>query len=206
MTSEFYRRKLPHWQPDQATFFVTFRLAGSIPKEVLNRMQSNYQQVQNGVLLRQDLNERERRELIYAEQKRFFAQTDDFLGRNPNGPYWLRDDRIARILNTEMLSHDAFWYVLWTFCIMPNHVHLLLTLQEGAPRLTKIMQHIKSYSGQKANRCLGLRGQFWERESYDHWVRSGGEFERIQYYILQNPVKAKLVDEWEQWPWTYLRT
>ena len=66
------------------------------------------------------------------------------------------------------------------------------------------MQNIKSYSAQKANRLLALSGQFWERESYDHVVRKDGEFDRIVRYILHNPVKAKFVKEWADWPFSYL--
>jgi len=77
-------------------------------------------------------------------------------------------------------------------------------LIEKAPVLTKIMQNIKSYSAQKANKLLGRRGQFWERESYDHVVRRDGEFGRIARYIIQNPPQAKLVKEWTDWPFTYL--
>ena len=46
-------------------------------------------------------------------------------------------------------------------------------------------------------------GSFWQAESYDHVVRNG-ELERIISYVLENPVKAGLVEDWEQWPYTYL--
>ena len=39
--------------------------------------------------------------------------------------------------------------------------------------------------------------------TYDHYVRKDGEFERIQQYIIMNPVKAKIVDQWEDYKWTY---
>jgi putative transposase len=204
MPSHFYHRKLPHFQPAEATFFVTFRLAGSIPMDVIRRLRENYELVEKGILEQKDLTEKERRELVYAEQKRLLAATDDFLDANPNEPYWLREKEVAEIVANEMKMHDEQWYTLWSYCIMPNHVHLLLTLFEKAPILTKIMQNVKSYSAQKSNRILGLSGQFWERESYDHVVRKDGEFERIVHYILQNPVKAKFVKEWAAWPFTYL--
>jgi REP element-mobilizing transposase RayT len=204
MPTHFYRRKLPHIQPAEATFFVTFRLAGSLPVEVIRRLRENYELVEKGILEQKDLTEKERRELVYAEQKRLFAATDDFLDANPNESYWLREKQVAEIVANEMKMHDEQWYTLWSYCIMPNHVHLLLTLFEKAPVLTKIMQNVKSYSAQKSNRILGLSGQFWERESYDHVVRKDGEFERIVHYILQNPVKAKFVKDWADWPFTYL--
>mgnify|MGYP000337780198 CR=1 FL=1 len=204
MPERHYHRKLPHFQPAEATFFVTFRLAGSIPVETIRRLRENYELVEKGILTRQDLTDRERRELIYGEQKRLFAATDESLDHNPNEPYWLREKEVAEMVSNELKMHDGQWYVLWSYCVMPNHVHLLFTLLKNAPVLTKILQNIKGYSAQKANRLLGLSGQFWERESYDHVVRKDGEFERIMYYILQNPVKAHLAKEWTDWPFTYL--
>jgi type I restriction enzyme R subunit/putative DNA methylase len=44
--------------------------------------------------------------------------------------------------------------------------------------------------------------RFWQDESFDHWVRSEGEFIRIQKYIENNPVKAGLVAKAEDWPWS----
>lgn len=204
MPGYYYYRKLPHFQPAEATFFVTFRLAGSIPMEVIRRLQENYELVQKGILEQKDLTEKEQRELVYAEQKRLFATTDQFLDTNPNEPYWLREKAVAETMVNEMKMHDGQWYTIWSYCIMPNHVHVLFTLNEKSPVLTKIMQNIKSYSAQKSNKILGLSGQFWERESYDHVVRKDGEFERIVHYILQNPVKARLVKDWADWPFTYL--
>jgi putative transposase len=202
---EFYQRKLPHYQPAEATFFITFRLAGSIPKVVLNRMRTNYDLVVNGIIERQDLTCTEQRELLSIEQKKLFATTDNYLDNNPNGPYYLQQNEIADIVSDELHRHDTQTMTLWAFCIMSNHVHLLCTLLEDAPVLTKVLQNIKSYSAQKANRVLGREGQFWERESYDHVVRKDGDFERILRYILMNPVKAGLVDDWMKWRNTYLR-
>ena len=55
----------------------------------------------------------------------------------------------------------------------------------------------------QANKLLGLTGAFWQRETYDHVVRPG-ELARIVSYVLENPVKAGLVEDWQQWPHTYL--
>jgi putative transposase len=83
---------------------------------------------------------------------------------------------------------------------MPNHVHLLLT-----PKIeTSIaLRKLKGTSAREANKLLGLTGQpFWQGESYDHLVRSPEEFERIENYILQNPVRAGLARVPEEYPWS----
>ncbi|MDO7851315.1 REP-associated tyrosine transposase [Hymenobacter convexus] len=94
-------------------------------------------------------------------------------------------------------------YSLRCYCIMPNHVHLVVELPEGAPSLAKTLQLLKGYSSRLANQLLGRSGSFWQAESYDHVVRVG-ELERIIHYVLENPVKAGLVDDWEKWPYSYL--
>ena len=71
--------------------------------------------------------------------------------------------------------------------------------------LSSIMQSLKGYTAHKANHLLGRSGAFWQRESYDHVVRDASEWQRIITYVLNNPVKAGLVDSWEKWQWSYCR-
>ncbi|MAU00364.1 MAG: hypothetical protein CL608_24750 [Anaerolineaceae bacterium] len=62
------------------------------------------------------------------------------------------------------------------------------------------MHSLKRYTAVEANKVLGRQGQFWQHESYDHIVRDEAELQRIRQYVLNNPVKAGLVDSAEQWP------
>ncbi len=86
------------------------------------------------------------------------------------------------------------------FVVMPNHVHLLGTPNVGLP---KLMKSLKSVTARRANRMLALTGTpFWQEESYDRLVRDGTEFDRIQNYIEQNPVRAGLVNEAGEYRWS----
>ena len=71
--------------------------------------------------------------------------------------------------------------------------------------LSSIMQSLKGYTARKANQILGRSGAFWQHESYDHCVRNPNELKRIITYVLNNPVKIGLVDEWKKWQWSYYR-
>ena len=83
---------------------------------------------------------------------------------------------------------------------MPNHVHLLITPQTDVP---KLLQKLKGSTARQANHWLGRTGTpFWQEESYDHLVRNSPEFVRIEKYIVQNPVQAKLVQSAEEYPWS----
>ena len=85
------------------------------------------------------------------------------------------------------------------FAIMANHVHVLLLPRVPPSRLLK---SLKGYTAYQANRVLGRTGEpFWQRESYDHWVRSQEEWQRIAAYIENNPVKAGVVSQAEEYRW-----
>jgi putative transposase len=64
------------------------------------------------------------------------------------------------------------------------------------------MQSIKGFTARECNRLLAQAGMFWQQESYDHVVRDDDELERIIQYVLNNPVKAGLVERPELWRWS----
>ena len=65
------------------------------------------------------------------------------------------------------------------------------------------MRALKGVTAREANKALQRTGQrFWQEESFDHWVRSEGSFDRIVLYIENNPVRAGLVTKPEDWPWS----
>ena len=172
----------------------------------IRRLRENYVLQKNGILEQNDLTEIEHQKLLHVAQKKLFAETDAFLDNNLNQPYWLREKPVAEIIGAAIHHRDGKQYCLHAFTIMPNHVHMLMTLFPTSPVLFKVMQDLKKYTGLHGNRCIGREGQFWEKESYDHIVRSEDEFFRVVNYILRNPVKAGFVKEWKQWPNTFVKT
>ena len=203
MQKIYYERNLPHWQPPGATFFLTYRLAGSIPQSILQQIQVEC--IEQTQAARRLLTGQALDDATYAIQRRFFKRYDDSLDHNPNGPYWLRRPGIAREVMASLQYCGKQFVDLHAFCIMPNHVHVLLGHRLGAPVLSDVLQRHKGFTGKSGNRLLGRTGQFWNRETYDHVVRGPKEFDRIVRYILNNPVKAKLVVRWEDWPYTFVR-
>ena len=83
---------------------------------------------------------------------------------------------------------DDFRLHAWV--VMPSYVHLLITPQV---EVAALLRRLKGASARESNKLLGRTGQpFWQDESYDRLVRSANEFQRIENYILQNPVRAGL--------------
>ena len=69
--------------------------------------------------------------------------------------------------------------------------------------LPSILKSLKNYTALNCNRMLGRTGSFWQHESYDHTIRDEAEWRRTVRYVLNNPVSARLVEEWEDWEWSY---
>ena len=103
----------------------------------------------------------------------------------------------------EVIYHNANVlerYTLHAFVVMPNHIHMLVSPNVPLPRLTKAL---KGFTAKRANQILARTGNpFWQEESYDHLVRDSVEWERIKFYIEQNPVRAGLVKEASQYRWS----
>src|SRR5699024_6270262 len=200
----YYQRNLPHYQPTQGEFFVTFRLSNSLPYAVVLRLKKKYQH-----LLKQPYSD-EIPESKVIQQKKYLATFDRLLDQAKSGVHWLKEDRIAKIIADKMHSFDDQKYLLICYCIMPNHVHLLFKLSDrdesrSTYPVTDILRLIKGSTARKANIKLQRTGSFWQRESYDHLVRDDEERENIIRYILLNPVKAHLVHSWKDWKWTYCK-
>ena len=210
----FYRRRLPHLQPVGQVFFVTFRLYGSIPQRQLFAWRRTFEQ---RIARFEAIPPESRTPVIEAEREAIFKFYDDWLDGNPNGPYHLQNPAVAEVVTRELHRHDGALYQMLAYCIMPNHVHLLFDTsaqivdevdldqweQLGIKPLNVIMQRIKGASARYANEVLGRSGSFWQAGSYDHYVRNAASLQRIYQYILDNPVKAGLVKNWEDFPFSY---
>ena len=203
----FYRRHLPHLQPPGATLFIAFRLAGSIPAEVLQQLRAEADRVE--AILARISDPKERTERAYLEQRRLFGKWDTALDTAQSGPFWLRDSRVAGLVAESMHHRDGWVYDLVAYCIMPNHVHVVYTplpKEDGTYHaMSAIMHSLKLYTASESNLLLGREGQFWQHENYDHVVRDEAELRRIIWYVLNNPVKAGLVECWEDWKWSYCK-
>ena len=126
---------------------------------------------------------------------------DRYLDTAREGPKFLRQPEVARlVVGALQQGVERGYYDLRAYVVMSNHVHVLLRPIQAASRL---LQWLKGGTAREANQVLGRTGQpFWQRESYDHWVRDEVELDRIVSYIENNPVQAGLVAEPCQYRWS----
>jgi len=104
MHTDYYRRKLPHWQPAGATFFVTFRLAGSIPLEKLREFDYLHRFKQHQIRQNRNLDPEKMAAYLTAEHKRHFARVDDWMDKNLNGPHFLSVPEVATLVAATIRS------------------------------------------------------------------------------------------------------
>ncbi len=200
----WYRRVLPHWQPAGVPFFLTWRLAGSLPANVLAEFAAEEERIASDPRAKD-----EHSDWVINAYKRLFERQDNEL-HTLNGPRWLAQPDIAAIVRDAMHQGvNERMYRLYAYTVMSNHVHVLLQPLEDAETgqpvpLARITQMLKGRTARFANQKLGRTGHpFWARESYDHWSRNENETRRIVAYILNNPVKAGLVTDSSAWPWSW---
>ncbi|MBE2200520.1 MAG: transposase [Anaerolinea sp.] len=200
----FYSKTLPHIQPPGATLFVTFRLAESIPQAVIQELIAERETAESRIALLPKSDRQKEQELLH---KRLFGKWDAVLDQAQTGPTWLAQTAVAQIVVNSLHFLDGDKYTLDCYTLMSNHVHVVFTpleLEDGAyVALPRIMHSLKGFTAVAINRLLGRDGPFWQHESYDHVVRDEAELNRIRRYILNNPVKAGLVEKAEDWPWSY---
>jgi putative transposase len=204
---EYYRRHLPHWQPKGAIFFVTFRLNGSLPVEVIQALREQREREKSDLL---KLLPHQRHQQNDLDEQLSFERWDALLDKAGFGPRWLGKVEIAEIVKEAFHYHTGRDFELFAYSIMSNHVHAVFEplgseYHSNQLPLSKIMQSFKRYTARAPNLLLGRQGAFWQDESYDHVIRNEAEFQRVVYYVLENPVKAGLVTDWEAWPWSYLK-
>ena len=195
-TSEAYERHLPHQIPEGFPLFITCNLKGAIPQEVRERFLREREQLEREPLRPAETPHARRT----RHSKIIFAMTDGYLDGQKTGPLHLRESNAAKLVADAILFGVPERYKLFAYCVMPNHIHLLLT---PVWKYRKLMQGVKGYTAYQVNQLQQQRDRvFWQDESYDHWPRDEAEFFRIIAYIENNPVAAGLCARPEDWPWS----
>jgi len=170
---------LPHWRQDGATYFVTFRLADSLPQKKLKQWTKEKEQWLSDHPEPHD--EATRREYYQL----FPDRLQNWLDAG-HGSCQLADHEAKKLIETALKEFDGERYLLREFVVMPNHVHVLVSpLADNL--LSDILHSWKSYTASELNRLSGSKGAVWQKESFDHIVRSPEQLARIRKYIQDNP-------------------
>ena len=170
---------LPHWRQDGVTYFVTFRLNDSIPQTKLRQWLTERKQWLDNHAPPHDV--ATQREFNERFTQRFLQWLDA-----GHGECILRRSDVRELITDTLRHFDGQRYRLADWVIMPNHVHVLVS-PLGDRKLSSILHSWKSFTAQTINRLLSRQKPVWQKESFDHIVRSAESFERIARYIQNNP-------------------
>ncbi|MFN7342144.1 MAG: transposase, partial [bacterium] len=91
------------------------------------------------------------------------------------GSCLFNNNQNAELVANALKHFDGTRYDLLAWCIMPNHVHVILKLAKGE-ELDKILHSWKSFTSHEINKLNGTSGSIWQKESYDHLIRDGKDF------------------------------
>jgi REP element-mobilizing transposase RayT len=177
------RGYLPHFDGLAVPQFVTLRLFDSVPASVLARWKREL-----------DVTNRKADRILL--QRRIEKYLDQGYGEA-----FMKQHRIASMIQNVLLRSDGKSYRLSAWVIMPNHIHMLATRIEEYT-LAGIMQSLKSITSHKANRLLKRNGPFWMLDYFDRYIRNAKHFANTIRYIEDNPVKARLCKHPEDWPFS----
>ena len=173
------RGYIPHFDGGQVSQFLTFRLFDSLPQSVIKKW-------------------REETSALGEEGKTMFRKNVESYLDKGYGSCLLQDERVAKLTEDSLLFHHTKKYDLVAWVIMPNHIHFLATPLESI-ELSTIAHSIKSYTAHEANKVLGRQGQFWQHEPFDRYIRNRRHFVSVIRYIENNPVKAGLCAQPQDW-------
>ena len=186
-----HRQKLPHWRQWGTTYFVTSRLVDSLPVAVAadwRRKREAWLQAR-GLPFADDLGaftDEERH-----EYHREFTATFHRLLDAGHGECVLAKTACADLLIARLVAGHGTAYHLDAWCVMPNHIHVLVEPAEHIA-LGDIIKLWKGGSAFDINRALSRKGGLWQREPFDHIVRSEEQLRHFRNYIAENPAKAGL--------------
>ena len=192
---ETYNGKLfPHWELQAVVFHACFRLADSVPMEMQREWMEERKQLQ-------ELCKKEQRTLTEYEIQRLQFLYSEKIERFLDAGYGscvLQKPKVAEIVRGSLEYYNKTKYLLHAWCIMPNHVHAIFqALAEHSH--SEIIQGWKSFTAHAINKCLGIRGQLWQSDSYNRIIRSSREYYNQILYVWNNPIKAGHA-KWE-WRW-----
>jgi REP element-mobilizing transposase RayT len=178
----YSRGYLPHIDAGDVPQFITWRLADALPASVLEAW------------------ERELDKFTEPDRVREMAKRVEVYCDQGHGACYLKDPRVARLVQETMFRGHGTSYELHAWTVMPNHVHVLVSPMGMS--LENLVKTLKGASSFAINCLLGRQGRLWQPGFFDRFIRDSDHMAGVQRYIEWNPVKARLCTDPARWPWS----
>ena len=183
-------RRGPHWRQDGRLYFVTWRQADSLPREVRDQIQAEREQwlLRHGNLPLNELPKGTQE----AYWRLFNRKTQERLDAG-YGSCVLRNAEVLKVMTKALHHFHGTRYDLGSFAIAANHVHVIVAPKPGID-LSEVQHSWKSFTANKINELFDRTGPLWRSESYDRIVRDARELSRITAYILRHAEQGHYVE------------
>lgn len=183
------RNRLPHWLTAHGIYVGTWHLADALPADALAALQREQEYEIERI-------RRGRGQLTIADRARieldYRRKIERALDRG-FGDCILRAERCAGIVAASLVHFDTTRYELYTWSVMPNHVHVVFSPCENWS-ISEIMKAWKGFTAKELNRALGSSGTVWQEDYFDRSMRNENQFRRTVDYVMNNPAAAGLRD------------
>jgi len=190
-TRLFYRKKLPHWEVYGKPIFDTLHVYGSLPQPLIKKLKEDRNVGFLGA-------KSEKQMQVVREN---FIRLEKYFDNNPKINWLINKNTANFICKCFIEGAKREQYILHAFVVMPNHIHWLFS-PLGGENLKTIRTRLKKLTARKINKIVGRKGKLWMNEGFDHWIRTQQEFDKTVRYIENNPIKAGLVKNPEDWEWS----
>ena len=175
---DIWGHKMPHWFQAHKTMFITFRLADSLPHHIIEEF------LADRAVMREEL------KVIGNKSRKFYEELrehkmESWLN-NGHGNCILGNANVRQIVVGALRHYNFKEYLLHSFIIMPNHLHILLSPLTEKP-INTVIGRIKGFTSFKIKKLLGIDSEIWQQGMFDRIVRSDDEFKKYVDYIRNNP-------------------
>ena len=213
MPSYYRHNNQPHIQPIGATFSITILTHDAVPEPEIKALRDKRDRALHKIELDGAPDKDYRDSLMHALYEN---ELEDLLNQKRQQEYPFKNYLAAEAFIQRVKQYHKQYYHLLALVVMANHVHLLLdfsvqlplnhdgiSMPKGYTKLGVVMNRIKGGGAYDVNRAIGREGPLWGKRYYDRYIRSAKHLHQAFWYILRNPVKAGLVEQWEEYPYTY---
>ncbi|MCA9013232.1 MAG: transposase [Planctomycetaceae bacterium] len=190
-----YRGYLPHFDDQDTPQFITFRLADSMPADVIEGWKRE--------LGLDELSQHSDNSKTSQANRKLRERIEKYLDCG-YGDCLLKHHENAELVANALQHFDGIRYQLFAWVIMPNHVHVLCRQKSGWP-LSKIIRSWKSFTAHAINKSFARTGAFWQADYFDRYIRNDAHFLAVAHYIETNPVSAGLCTTASEWPYSSTR-
>lgn len=184
------RRNLPHWNQEGKLYFVTWRLADSLPQKALKQIEAD-RKAWYGKYGGTSIAELE--PSVRKEWYRLFDQRVQRWLDAGHGSCILRKPEAKRIMVDALHHFHDKRYHLGSFAIAGNHVHVLVAPHVGV-ELSGVIHSWKSFTSNAINKALGRTGRLWMDEYFDRLLRNQLHLERVEGYIAAHVRQGAYVE------------